>query len=410
MTDALAIEVSNLCKAYKLYPTPLDRLKESLHPFRKTYHQDFYALTDISFNIRKGETVGIIGKNGSGKSTLLKILTGVMTPTAGNVVVHGRVSALLELGAGFNPELTGIENIYFSGTVMGFEKDEIDRRIADILSFADIGDFAHRQVKTYSSGMFVRLAFAVNISIDPDILIIDEALSVGDIAFRNKCVTRIKEMQRKGVNIVFVSHDLSTLQMICNRVFWLEQGRIIASGDPLSVCQEYYIFMTGAEIGHEASNRQIISQQDTGMARFTDFRIDGRDAEEKPVFSLGQEIPVRFSIRAEGNLDRIVFAVSIYRADGDWLIGQTSREEGVIWPAARSGQMRGGLFVLLANCLAPGDYRVAVGAYSPDHSICYALSDLTVSFSVRSHFHTWGKFVHPCRWLITGEGDSYGDR
>jgi ABC-type polysaccharide/polyol phosphate transport system ATPase subunit len=182
-SSEITIKVEHLGKVYRLYNSPIDRLKEAIHPFRKKYHKDFFALHDISFEVKKGEAIGIIGKNGSGKSTLLKLITGVLSPSSGNVTVNGRVSSLLELGAGFNPELNGIENIYFYGTINGFSKEEMDSRLDSILAFADIGEFVFQPVKSYSSGMYVRLAFAVAIQIDPGILIIDEALSVGDIFF-----------------------------------------------------------------------------------------------------------------------------------------------------------------------------------------------------------------------------------
>ena len=185
--DGIAVRIQHLTKTYKLYDRSIDRLKESLHPLRRRYHRDFHALKDVSFEIGKGETFGIIGRNGSGKSTLLKIIAGVLTPSAGHLEVRGKVSALLELGIGFNPDLTGRENIYFSGTIMGFSREEMDEKVDDILAFADIGDFINQPVKTYSSGMFVRLAFAMATNVDPDILIIDEALSVGDIFFQTKC-------------------------------------------------------------------------------------------------------------------------------------------------------------------------------------------------------------------------------
>ncbi|MCX7998948.1 MAG: ABC transporter ATP-binding protein [Leptospiraceae bacterium] len=236
----IAIKVSNLTKIYPLYNKPIDRLKEALHPFRKKYHHDFYALHDISFEIKKGETVGIIGQNGSGKSTLLKIITGVLTPTSGEVIVNGRVSSLLELGVGFNPELTGIENVYFYGTINGFTKEEMDAKLEDILSFADIGEFVYQPVKTYSSGMFVRLAFACAIQIDPEILIVDEALSVGDMFFQNKCMARMKKLMEKGVTLLFVSHDLASVKMISKRAIFLHQGKIQGIGNADEVCDYYF--------------------------------------------------------------------------------------------------------------------------------------------------------------------------
>ncbi len=195
MSESNAIEVSSLCKIYHLYNTPIDRLKEALNPWRKKYHQDFYALKDVSFEVKKGDTIGIIGQNGSGKSTLLKILSNVLTPTSGDIKVKGRVSSLLELGSGFNPELTGIENVYFNGTLLGFTRQEMDTKLDDILSFADIGEFVRQPVKTYSSGMQVRLAFAVAINVNPEVLIVDEALAVGDIRFQQKCFRKIDEIR-----------------------------------------------------------------------------------------------------------------------------------------------------------------------------------------------------------------------
>lgn len=226
----IAISVQNLTKVYKLYDTPFDRLKESINPFGKKYHKDFYALNDVSFEIKKGETVGIIGKNGSGKSTLLKIITGVLTPTSGNVTVNGKVSALLELGAGFNSELTGIENVYFNGTLMGYTREEMHERLDDILSFADIGEFVYQPVKTYSSGMFVRLAFAVAVNVEPDILIIDEALAVGDLRFQKKCKMKMDGFKESGKTMVLVSHSLADIRAMCSTVVYLQQGNQLYCG------------------------------------------------------------------------------------------------------------------------------------------------------------------------------------
>lgn len=238
MSD-LAISVKNLEKVYRLYDKPVDRLKESLSITHKQYHREHYALSNINFDVKKGETIGIIGTNGSGKSTLLKIITGVLNATKGNVEIKGRVSALLELGAGFNPEFTGIENIYLNGTMMGYTKEEISQRVESIVEFADIGEFVNQPVKTYSSGMFARLAFAVAINIDPDILIVDEALSVGDIFFQNKCFKKFEELQKKDTTILFVSHDMSSIKQMCSRVLWIEKGKQIAFDDKEVVCGMY---------------------------------------------------------------------------------------------------------------------------------------------------------------------------
>ncbi|MDU2063360.1 MAG: ABC transporter ATP-binding protein [Sporomusaceae bacterium] len=241
--NEVVIDVKNLSKAYKIYNKPVDRLKESLHPLGRQYHQEFFAVKDLSFSIRKGEMVGIIGRNGSGKSTLLKMLTGVLTPTSGQIDMTGRVSALLELGAGFNPEFTGRENIYFHGTIMGYTKEEMDSKVDAILEFADIGQFIEQPVKTYSSGMFVRLAFAVAIAVEPEILIIDEALAVGDLRFQQKAIRKMKELMAKAKAILFVSHDMRSVRTFCNRVIWLADGRLFQSGEPKKVARLYEDFM-----------------------------------------------------------------------------------------------------------------------------------------------------------------------
>lgn len=240
MDSSVAIKVENLSKCYKLYDKPTDRLKESLHPLRRQYHRDFYALQHVSFDIKRGETVGIIGKNGSGKSTLLKMITGVLTPSGGEIAVNGKISALLELGAGFNPEFTGIENIYMNGTIMGFSKVEMAAKLNDIVDFADIGDFIHQPVKMYSSGMFARLAFAVAINIDPDILIVDEALSVGDVFFQNKCFKKFQELKAKNVTILFVSHDMGSIKQMTQRVLWLNEGQQKMFDTTEIVCEAYF--------------------------------------------------------------------------------------------------------------------------------------------------------------------------
>jgi len=235
----IALKVENVSKVYRLYQSKIDRLKESLHPFRRKYHRDFFALDGVSLSVRKGETVGIIGKNGSGKSTILKIISGVLTPTAGSVAVNGRISAILELGAGFNPELTGRENIYFSGAIMGYSRGEMDALAGAIIAFADIGLFIDQPVKTYSSGMFVRLAFAVAINVNPDILIIDEALAVGDIVFQARCFRKFDELRGAGKTVLFVTHGLDSIIRYCDRAIVLNEGRTIVEAAPKEAVDVY---------------------------------------------------------------------------------------------------------------------------------------------------------------------------
>jgi len=259
------IIVNNLTKVYKLYNNPKERLKESLSFTRKKIHTDFYALKDISFDVKKGETLGIVGKNGSGKSTLLKILTGVLTPTTGNIQVNGRVAALLELGAGFNLEYTGIENIYLQGTIMGYTRLQMDSKIESILKFADIGNYVYQPVKTYSSGMFARLAFAVAINVDPEILIIDEALAVGDMKFQAKCFTRMNELKEKGATILFVGHDVSSIRTFCDKAIWIHEGEMVKWGNVLEVTADYMKFMNDDEYNKEpsANNQEAIEEMTT---------------------------------------------------------------------------------------------------------------------------------------------------
>ena len=240
-----AIKVDNVTKVYKLYERPIDRLKETLRPGHKEYHRKFYALNNISFDVEEGQFVGIIGTNGSGKSTILKIITGVLTPTQGEVTVNGRVSALLELGAGFNMEYTGIENIYMNGTMMGYSRQEMDAKLPEILEFADIGDFVYQPCKTYSSGMFVRLAFALAINVDPEILIVDEALAVGDVFFQAKCYKKINEIRESGTTVILVTHDMGTIIKYCDKVVVLNRGKFVDEGDPGKMVDLYKKILAG---------------------------------------------------------------------------------------------------------------------------------------------------------------------
>jgi ABC-type polysaccharide/polyol phosphate transport system ATPase subunit len=255
LSDDVAICAENLTKRYRLYDRPLLRLRQALAFGGKKYYREFTAIDDLSFEIRRGETVGIIGRNGSGKSTLLQSICGILKPTAGKVRAHGRVSALLELGAGFHPEFTGRENVYMQGAIMGIPREQMASRFAQIEAFADIGQFIDRPVKTYSSGMFVRLAFSVAIHVKPDILIVDEALSVGDVFFQQKSINKIRQLKEEGVTILFVSHSLSVVKSFCSKTLYLKNGSIAAFGDTKAVCLAYQneSTSTGSE-DQEAAN------------------------------------------------------------------------------------------------------------------------------------------------------------
>jgi lipopolysaccharide transport system ATP-binding protein len=232
------VSLENISKSYRIYQSSLERFKEALHPLKKKYHTEFFALNSINISIPAGQSLGIIGFNGSGKSTLLKVICGILQPTCGALVVKGKISALLELGFSFNIEYTGRQNVYFTGSIFGYSKAEIQERYQEIIEFADIGDFLDQPVKTYSSGMLVRLAFAVAINVSPDILILDEALAVGDIRFQQKCVKRIRELQKK-CTVIMVSHDLNALLTLCERIIWLHNGKIMEDGHPKKVIQKY---------------------------------------------------------------------------------------------------------------------------------------------------------------------------
>lgn len=269
MDDAIRIE--HVGKEYKLYKSNKARLLDSIGIRRAGLYETHHALSDINFNIKKGETVGIIGTNGAGKSTLLKIITGVITPSAGRLLVDGRISALLELGAGFNYQYTGIENVYLQGTMIGFSREEIEAKLDDILSFADIGDFVYQPVKMYSSGMFVRLAFAVAINIDPEILIVDEALSVGDVFFQSKCYSKFEEFKRLGKTIIFVSHDLSSVSRYCDRVMLLHKGHKLDEGSPKAMIDMFKkVLSESVAAGAGSRGKEVkFSEKDTWKEHFT---------------------------------------------------------------------------------------------------------------------------------------------
>lgn len=280
----LAISANQITKIYKLYDKPSDRLKEALGLSRGKLHKEHYALKGVDLSIYKGETVGIIGTNGSGKSTILKIITGVLNPTSGDLKVNGRISALLELGAGFNMEYNGIENVYLNGTMMGFSEKEIDAKLQNILEFADIGDFVYQPCKTYSSGMFVRLAFAVAINIEPEILIVDEALSVGDVFFQAKCYHKFEEFKQMGKTILFVSHDLSSIAKYCDRVILLNKGTKLGEGSPKEMIDAYKQVLVGQ---YEIPEDEESLLQDEELKRKAAQSADGKTKEKLSAEVLG---------------------------------------------------------------------------------------------------------------------------
>ena len=326
MSEDFVIKAEKIEKKYKLYQRNRDRVLDAFglsgKKERFRYH---YALNGVDFEVKKGETVGIIGTNGSGKSTLLKILTGVLTPTAGTVQVKGRISALLELGAGFNMDYNGIENIYLNGTMMGFSKEEIDARIDDILAFADIGEYINQPCKTYSSGMFVRLAFAVSINIDPEILIVDEALSVGDVFFQAKCYRKFEDFKKQGKTILFVSHDLSSVSRYCDRVYLLNKGEMLGSGSPKEMIDKYKQILAGqaedgkTEIVETGENDTL--EYGNGKAKITDYYITDEKGKKTSAIVKGTEYTVHMKVKMMEDLPAPIFACSVKNVRGVEITG-----------------------------------------------------------------------------------------
>lgn len=319
MENNIAIRVANLTKTYHLYDKPQDRLKEALNPFRKSYHHDFHAINDVSFEIKKGETVGIIGKNGAGKSTLLKMITGVLTPSSGSIEVDGKIASLLELGAGFNPEMTGLENIYLNGTLMGFSHEEMSTKVNVILEFADIGEFIHQPTKMYSSGMFARLAFSVAINVDPDILIIDEALSVGDMRFQLKCMDKFNEFREAGKTILFVTHDINSIKRFCSFSLWIKDGQLKSIGNTDQVTDRYldYLKMNIAK----SSEIQSKKTMNNNIAEIKNMFIyhDGKEVDEVQ-FESDIEVEVHYEV-FETNIINPVLGIAIHSIDHQYICG-----------------------------------------------------------------------------------------
>ncbi len=371
--DDIAIQVNNLSKVYKIYDKSIYRLKESINPFKKKYHKDFYALNNISFEVKKGETIGIIGKNGSGKSTLLKIITGVLNPSAGNVAVNGKVSALLELGAGFNPEFTGIENIYLNGTIMGYRKEEMDEKIQSILEFSDIGDFVYQPVKSYSSGMFVRLAFAVAVSVEPEVLIVDEALAVGDYRFQAKCHKKIDELRKKGKTILLVTHDIDSVRKFCDKVMWLNCGEMVEYGDVTELTSRYIEYMNS-----DTKDCQIDSDDDSfskdftneitkfdpinrwgsinGIIKYVSMGTSTKKATN--IFETGESVfvEIRADLTDIKDISNASIAFSVKDKSGLDLFVSTTYDYGI--KISKSNYLK--VKFEFVNCLVPGDYILVV--------------------------------------------------
>jgi lipopolysaccharide transport system ATP-binding protein len=358
MSSEYALIVEDVGKSYHIYDRPKDRVKQSISNRlsrrlgleNKKYYKEFWALENVHFDLKKGETIGIIGRNGSGKSTLLQIVTGTLSPTTGCVKTNGRIAALLELGSGFNPEFTGRENVYLNASLLGLEDAEIEDRFDDIVSFADIGEFIDQPVKTFSSGMYARLAFAVAINTDPDVLIVDEILAVGDSAFQRKCLKRFYEIKDSGCSILFVSHDQYQVKSVCDRALYLEKGKQRMFGNANSIIDAYCTMLEERDAKQAKRETQIRAEQGSESAVDTDIELDNpsmglvedlciynirlTNAEGLPTETIktGDQLSLSFDFRASGTStshDGVSFVFNLYRHDGLYICGTTTLMDGL---------------------------------------------------------------------------------
>ena len=394
----IAIQVKDLEKVYKLYDKPSDRVKEALGFGRGKRHTEHHALKGVNLTIYQGETVGIIGTNGSGKSTILKIITGVLNPTRGDVTVNGRISALLELGAGFNMEYNGIENIYLNGTMIGFSEKEISEKLNDILEFADIGEYVHQPVKTYSSGMFVRLAFAVAINIEPEILIVDEALSVGDVFFQAKCYHKFEEFKQMGKTIVFVSHDLSSISKYCDRVVLLNQGVKLGEGAPKEMIDRYKQVLVGQYTVEESGTESLLEDEQLRRAAakgsgaadkvlninpevleygskkavITEYYIADDKERKTAALIKGSRFHIHMKVNIMENIEAPVFAFTIKNSKGTEITGTNTMFEKAFLESVKAGETKEIIFTQDMN-LQGGEYLLSLGVtgYEGDEFTVY---------------------------------------
>jgi len=418
MDKNLAISVQGVSKIYKLYDKPIDRLKEAVSLTHKSYHRDFFALSDISFEVKKGETVGIIGTNGSGKSTILKIITGVLSPTTGTAEVSGNISALLELGAGFNSEYTGLENIYMNGTMMGFSRQEMERRMDDILRFADIGDFVNQPVKTYSSGMFVRLAFALAINVDPEILIVDEALSVGDVFFQAKCYRRMEEMMKNGTTILMVSHDMGSIIKYCDKVVLLNRGHFVAQGEAGKMVDLYKKILAnqtdelaealieekkealGLPVEAAVSDKRMkdrmnlnpeVQEYGDGRASFEDFGTLDARGNVTNLLLKGEMFTIRERVRFHAPIENPIFTYTLRDKKGTDITGTNTLFEGTEIKPVKDGDVYTVSFRQKMN-LQGGEYLLSMsctGYENGEHVVYHRLYNV-LSLTVISNKNTVG--------------------
>jgi len=389
MSSDVAVRAHWLGKAYHLYRRPRDRLKQLLWRGRRRFYHEIRALDDVSFTIQRGETVGIIGENGSGKSTLLQLLAGTLSPSRGSCEVAGRVAALLELGAGFDPEFTGRENVYVNASILGLRRAEIDARFAAIAAFADIGDFLDRPVKTYSSGMYVRLAFAVAVSVEPDVLLVDEALAVGDLRFQMKCLEHMRTLQARGVTILLVSHSVEMVRRFCQRCLWLDAGELVLDGPAASVTDRYLEHMTAA-----TPDPRVLRADGLGtLARIDSVTLsDATVAAFEPL-----RVTVDYEI-IEEHLPTFLLGVALYTLDRSYVFGPNTSLDGVEVPATR-GRHRVD-YVIPSLPLLGGTYMVDAGLFVDRGLACLDYRLDAGRFVVEAPYFSEGMVHIEHRWEV----------
>lgn len=423
--SSLAVQFSNVSKSYSIYAAPRDRLKELATFQTRRFHTEFWALRDVSFEIQRGETFCVVGENGSGKSTLLQICAGILSPTSGTAVAHGRVAALLELGSGFNPEFSGRENVYLNGAILGLSTKEMDRRFPEIEAFAEIGDFIHQPVKTYSSGMAVRLAFAVAIHVDPEILLVDEALAVGDVYFRQRCMRKVHELRQRGITILFVSHATGDVKALGDRAMWLEKGIVKALGRTDLVVAQYLGAMAEKDRVYQAHEfpleearklpppEEIVEGIPNIDHRFGDGKaeiigIAVLDAEGSRVASLQplSTIVVRISVRAKENLDRPIVGFMFRNHLGVDFAGTNTSRERQDLPPMIAGDICTVDFYLDLPALYASSFSfspaIANGVLD-QYSMCDWIDNAVVLQMEKSDQPMYGQFHLECRVKVNAK-------
>ena len=417
---SVAIKVDNLVKKYNMYDNPMDRLKEVCSIRKKCYHKEFSALNGISFEVEKGDAIGIMGKNGCGKSTLLKMITGVLEPTSGTIEVNGKVSAILELGTGFNPEYTGIQNIYLNGTMMGCSNEEVNKKLQSIIDFADIGDFINQPVKIYSSGMFARLAFAVAINVNPDILIVDEALAVGDTRFQIKCINKMKSLKEQGTTILFVSHATEQIKRFCNKAIWIKDGNIKEQGPASEVADLYEDFMKYGDV----DNKKDVRVKDANKAENTEEEITADDEKDenglrpfkmpldsdtlaaivnvkisKDKLSTFDdfEVEVTYDIFKE-KIEGFLLGVAIYTPNREYIFGPNTYLEKTEVPNTY-GRHRV-VYRIPEMTLLGGKYTIDVGIFTDESIVNLDYKTSVKSFTIVNKYISEGKFYVKHEWNV----------